>query len=96
MRPCGRRDGPHATRAAVSPLATSLLMAGKIVPARGPPDFGWDPVFEPDCSEGLTYAEMTKADKTAISHRTLSLIKLHEWLVANAGSLKSAKAARGE
>ncbi|MFS7988926.1 putative nucleotide diphosphatase [Helianthus anomalus] len=21
---------------------------GKIVPARGPPDFGWDPVFEPE------------------------------------------------
>ncbi|KAM3401978.1 hypothetical protein ACQJBY_006121 [Aegilops geniculata] len=22
--------------------------AGKIVPARGPADFGWDPVFQPD------------------------------------------------
>ncbi|KAM0065021.1 putative nucleotide diphosphatase [Helianthus debilis subsp. tardiflorus] len=21
---------------------------GKIVPARGPPDFGWDPLFEPE------------------------------------------------
>ncbi|KAJ0510507.1 putative nucleotide diphosphatase [Helianthus annuus] len=21
---------------------------GKIMPARGPPDFGWDPVFEPE------------------------------------------------
>lgn len=60
--------------------------AGQIVPARGPPDFGWDPVFQPDCSE-LTYAEMEKADKTAISHRTLSLTKLQEWLMANADAL---------
>merc|ERR1719444_382491 len=36
---------------------------GKIVPARGPTDFGWDPVFEPDEGGGLTYAEMAKADK---------------------------------
>ena len=29
----------------------SLLLStfqGRIVPARGPTDFGWDPVFEPD------------------------------------------------
>ena len=28
---------------------------GKIVPARGDNQFGWDPVFEPDESGGLTY-----------------------------------------
>lgn len=33
---------------------------GKIVPARGPPDFGWDPIFE---YEGQTYAEMEKNAK---------------------------------
>jgi inosine triphosphate pyrophosphatase len=27
---------------------------GKIVPARGPPNFGWDPVFEAE-NTGLTY-----------------------------------------
>jgi len=27
---------------------------GKIVPARGPPNFGWDPVFEAE-DTGLTY-----------------------------------------
>lgn len=54
--------------------------AGKIVPARGPSDFGWDPVFQPDCSE-KTYAEMEKAEKTAISHRTMSLQKLQAWLL---------------
>ena len=26
----------------------ALILQGKIVPARGPSDFGWDPVFQPD------------------------------------------------
>jgi inosine triphosphate pyrophosphatase len=30
---------------------------GKIVPARGPLDFGWDPVFQPDGFDE-TYAEV--------------------------------------
>ena len=30
---------------------------GSIVPARGPLDFGWDPVFQPDGFDA-TYAEM--------------------------------------
>ena len=70
--------------------------AGKIVPARGPPDFGWDPVFQPDCSD-KTYAEMEKGEKTAISHRTLSLQKLQAWLsdyYAEGGP--EAKKARGD
>lgn len=40
---------------------------GKIVPARGPPDFGWDPIFE---FQGQTYAEMDKSAKV-----------IHEWLL---------------
>lgn len=59
---------------------------GKIVPARGPLDFGyifiwflhvitnfcrWDPVFQPDGQEG-TYAELSKEVKNSISHRFLS------------------------
>eukprot|EP00267_Zea_mays_P051532 XP_020404493.1 inosine triphosphate pyrophosphatase [Zea mays] len=35
---------------------------GKIVPARGPNDFGWDPVFQPDGFE-QTYAKMPKSVK---------------------------------
>lgn len=42
---------------------------GTIVPARGSLDFGWDPIFQPDESGGLTYAEMPKDAKNAISHR---------------------------
>lgn len=51
---------------------------GKIVPARGPNDFGWDPIFQPDGYE-LTYAEMPKEEKNKISHRSksLSLVKSH-------------------
>jgi inosine triphosphate pyrophosphatase len=41
---------------------------GAIVPARGPADFGWDPVFQPDGFQE-TYAEMNKDIKNTISHR---------------------------
>ncbi|ONM06091.1 Inosine triphosphate pyrophosphatase [Zea mays] len=52
--------------------------AGKIVPARGPNYFGWDPVFQPDGFE-QTYAEMPKSVKNNISHRgkALALVKEH-------------------
>ncbi|RFU35884.1 hypothetical protein B7463_g422, partial [Scytalidium lignicola] len=50
---------------------------GKIVPARGPPRFGWDPIFE---YEGQTYAEMDKTEKNEISHRYRALEKLKAWL----------------
>ena len=36
---------------------------GRIVPARGPVGFGWDPIFE---YEGQTYAEMEKAEKVGL------------------------------
>ncbi|KAH8702640.1 non-canonical purine NTP pyrophosphatase, rdgB/HAM1 family [Talaromyces proteolyticus] len=50
---------------------------GKIVAARGPDRFGWDPVFE---YQGRTYAEMDKEEKNKISHRFKALMKLKEWL----------------
>lgn len=69
---------------------------GKIVPARGPPDFGWDPVFLPD-GYAETYAEMSKDVKTGMSHRTRSLTLMQEWLMANAASLPpNAKQPRSE
>ncbi|GJN87774.1 hypothetical protein Rhopal_000729-T1 [Rhodotorula paludigena] len=54
---------------------------GKIVPARGPTHFGWDPVFEPDEGEGRTYAEMDGTAKNAISHRYRALEKLRKFLL---------------
>ncbi|CAK9096366.1 unnamed protein product [Durusdinium trenchii] len=57
---------------------------GKIVEARGPTDFGWDPVFEPSESGGQTFAEMSKEAKNAISHRGRALQLLRTWLVNHA------------
>lgn len=41
---------------------------GQIVSARGPNNFGWDPVFQPD-GFTQTFAEMDKETKNKISHR---------------------------
>ncbi|XP_070581934.1 inosine triphosphate pyrophosphatase-like [Ptychodera flava] len=51
---------------------------GKIVEPRGPPDFGWDPCFQPDGFD-QTYAEMAKEQKNAISHRGKALQVLAEY-----------------
>lgn len=37
--------------------------------ARGDAGFGYDPVFVPDEGDGRTFAEMTPAEKHAVSHR---------------------------
>ncbi len=47
-----------------------------IVEPRGASGFGWDSVFQPDTGGGKTYAEMTAAEKNAISHRSLAIAKL--------------------
>ena len=39
-----------------------------VVPGRGTHGFGWDPVFLPEGSP-LTFAELTGAEKDAVSHR---------------------------
>merc|ERR1712037_691886 len=68
---------------------------GKIVPARGKLDFGWDPIFEPEEGVGggesenkKTYAEMTKEEKDSISHRSRSFALLRTYLVENEVSIK--------
>eukprot|EP01100_Stratorugosa_tubuloviscum_P003650 TRINITY_DN188_c0_g2_i1.p1 TRINITY_DN188_c0_g2~~TRINITY_DN188_c0_g2_i1.p1 ORF type:complete len:214 (-),score=107.65 TRINITY_DN188_c0_g2_i1:29-598(-) len=55
---------------------------GRIVPARGPNDFGWDPVFEPQ-GFNQTFAELDKQVKNTISHRYRALEKLKEFLANN-------------
>ncbi|XP_005795604.1 inosine triphosphate pyrophosphatase [Xiphophorus maculatus] len=50
---------------------------GMIVEPRGPPDFGWDPCFEPDGYD-KTYAELPKEVKNSISHRYRALAAMSE------------------
>ncbi|EDQ84204.1 uncharacterized protein MONBRDRAFT_13033 [Monosiga brevicollis MX1] len=65
---------------------------GKIVPARGPTDFGWDPVFQPDGFEE-TYAEMDKTIKNSISHRGRSLSALCAYFDTHKAELEKQLAA---
>jgi len=53
---------------------------GSIVHPRGALDFGWDPIFEPNESDGKTYAEMKKEEKNIISHRGKSFQKFQSFL----------------
>ncbi|KAK7749890.1 nucleoside triphosphate pyrophosphohydrolase ham1 [Cytospora paraplurivora] len=65
------------------PILFQGITEGKIVPARGPTNFGWDPIFEYD---GQTYAEMDKSAKNKISHRGRALDKLQDWFKKQAAS----------
>ena len=48
--------------------------------ARGERGFGYDPVFVPDDHGGRTMAELTNAEKDAISHRGRAARQLLAWL----------------
>lgn len=61
------------------PLLFEGSTDGRIVPARGPANFGWDPIFEAE-KTGKTYAEMDSEEKNAISHRYRALEKLRAYL----------------
>jgi len=52
------------------------VVPGRIVAPRGDGGFGYDPIFEFD---GRTFAEMSTAEKNAISHRGRTLAKFAEW-----------------
>lgn len=55
---------------------------GEIVEPRGPHNFGWDPVFQPNGFD-KTYAELDSAVKNTISHRYKALNELLEFIRAN-------------
>jgi len=51
-------------------LAVDGVCEGTITEVeRGERGFGYDPVFVPDDGDGRTFAEMTDAEKSAVSHR---------------------------
>lgn len=58
---------------------------GTIVSPRGPQTFGWDCVFEPLAGGGKTYAELSPAEKGAISHRGKALEKVRVFLASRKG-----------
>ncbi|KAM0751618.1 putative HAM1-protein [Meredithblackwellia eburnea MCA 4105] len=70
-------EGPDS-----EPLLFEGTTPGKIVPARGPGHFGWDPIFEAEES-GKTFAEMDGPAKNLISHRYRALDKLRTYLIAH-------------
>ena len=47
------------------------------MPARGPHNFGWDPIFQPDGFD-KTYAELDASVKNTISHRYKALVALRD------------------
>lgn len=55
-------------------------VAGTLVAPRGEGGFGYDPIFE---YNGQTMAEMTTAEKNAISHRGRALEAFAEWFASN-------------
>jgi XTP/dITP diphosphohydrolase len=86
----GDRRGPDQTAAERGSATTDEQVAegdvpvklftgavpGTIVEPRGEGGFGYDPIFEHD---GRTFAEMSAAEKNAISHRGRALEKFAEW-----------------
>ncbi len=70
-----RRTARFRTVALVRwPLGSEALAEGIVeghiaLAARGMDGFGYDPVFVPVDGDGRTFAEMTAAEKNAISHR---------------------------
>lgn len=64
------------------PILFQGITNGIIVEPRGPRDFGWDPVFQPD-GYNCTYAEMPKEEKNKISHRFRALDALQKYFEIN-------------
>ena len=63
-------------------LHTEGVLEGAITEApRGKQGFGYDPVFQP-ASERRTYAELSDAEKNALSHRARAVRALAEKLGA--------------
>ncbi|KAJ5983479.1 hypothetical protein N7481_005578 [Penicillium waksmanii] len=67
------------TGPSIDPITFQGRLKGQIVSARGPPVFGWEPIFE---HEGETLAEMAHEKKNGLSHRYQALLKFQEWLAA--------------
>ncbi|KAJ1730825.1 nucleoside triphosphate pyrophosphohydrolase ham1 [Coemansia biformis] len=63
------------------PVLFEGIHHGAIVAPRGPPVFGWNPIFQPSGS-AETYAEMSDEAKNTCSHRFLAVEKLKAFLAS--------------
>ncbi len=61
---------------------------GRLVAPRGDGGFGYDPIFEHD---GRTFAELSTAEKNAISHRGRALATFADWLAGEPAERKGAR-----
>ena len=78
--PGARRARFRTVAAACFPDGREVVAEGEVGGAitdarRGSGGFGYDPVFVPDDGDGRTFAEMTLAEKQAVSHRARSLLR---------------------
>ena len=68
------------------PLAVEGVCTGVIALAEtGDRGFGYDPLFIPDAGDGRTFAQMSDAEKHAMSHRGLAFAALARALTRTAG-----------
>jgi XTP/dITP diphosphohydrolase len=65
--------------------AEGVLEGAIATAARGTNGFGYDPVFEPVGADGRTFAEMSAAEKDALSHRGRAFRALAARLAERAG-----------
>ncbi len=74
-----RAESEHESSEPAETLPVKLfegVVRGRLVAPRGEGGFGYDPIFEHD---GTTFAEMSPAEKNAVSHRGRALATFAEW-----------------
>lgn len=54
---------------------------------RGTHGFGFDPIFIPRQGDGRTFAQMTTAEKNALSHRALAFARFSKWFLAKRANI---------
>ena len=85
--PADRRARFRTVALARFPDGTEVVGEGAVegaiaTEARGSEGFGYDPLFIPDEGDGRTFAEMTPAEKHAVSHRGRAFRALRDALGA--------------
>ena len=77
-------------------LHTEGIVEGAIaLERRGADGFGYDPVFVPDGASGRTFAEMSAAEKNAVSHRGQAFRRLAQALGARSLTSRGGRSQSG-